>query len=103
MSPKKFEACPLVPPTAIPRKHTFREPIEMSARPKRTSRASIAKTLRAFAWCLSRKEPYSALGLQPPLRCGFGRQSGTQEGQQVGIYRICLGGRHAVREALVGL
>src|SRR5262245_6429481 len=101
MRPKRFEACPSVPPTAIPTKHTFREPIEMSARPEADIHS--AKTLRAFAWCLSREGPYSPLGLQPPLRCGFGRQSGTQEGQQVGIYRICLGGRHAVREALVGL
>jgi hypothetical protein len=34
---------------------------------------------------------------------GGGLSVGLQEGQQVGIYRICLGGRHAVREALVGL
>ena len=46
---------------------------------------------------------HSPLGFQSPLRRGPGRKSGTQEGQQVGIYRVRLGGRHAVREALVGL
>ena len=45
----------------------------------------------------------SPLGFQVPLRCGIGGNSGTQEGQQVGIYRVCIRGWHAVREALVGL
>jgi len=50
-----------------------------------------------------RSNIFSPLGFQSTLRCGLGRKSGTQEGQQVGIYRVCVRGRHAVREALVGL
>ena len=83
---------------------SFAEPIEMSTKgQRRTSRASSARPLGALAWCQSRGEPYSPLGFRPRLRCGLGGNSGTQEGQQVGIYRVCIRGRHAVREALVGL
>jgi len=45
----------------------------------------------------------SPLGFQSQLRCGLGRNPGTQEGKQVIIYRVCVRGRHAMREVLVGL
>ena len=91
--------CPL-----FPRKRTLRDSFRMSAKcQKRTSRASIAKPLSPRLVPKPRGAVYSPLGFQSPLRCGLGRKSGTQEGQQVGIYRVCLGGWAAVREALVGL
>jgi hypothetical protein len=41
--------------------------------------------------------------VKPLCSGGGGLNVDLQEGQQVGIYRVCLGGRAAVREVLVGL
>ena len=74
----------------------------MSARPKAVIESEHRKT--ASASVLKPSGPVkSPLGFQSQLRGCLGCKFGTQEGQQVGIYGVGLGGRAAVREVLVGL
>ena len=74
----------------------------MSARSEADIQSEHRKT--ASAWVLKpRGAVKSPLGFQSQLRGCLGCKFGAQEGQQVGIYGVGLGGRAAVREVLVGL
>jgi hypothetical protein len=78
--------------------------LPMSARPEADIQSGHRKNrLEPSLGAKAERSRRSPLGFQSPLRCGLGCKSGTYEGQQVSIYRVCLGGRAAVREALVGL
>jgi hypothetical protein len=85
----------------------------MSALPPKADMSGANKNVRfgpvadIFTY-LMLKQKETALAAVSPISSsacsrGSGLSVGLQEGQKVGIYRACLGGRAAVREALVSL